>query len=156
MSDAVTNIDGSDVWKSMIIEANDTSESVSLQFTLCMTAFEAQEMNINATRATSFPPEPDLLWNTSTGIYETKEVLRQLGAGTSSESTAERGIFDLAPRSWQWPEKPKSMELTGGAFSTTWALESIRDILYEDFMNEAQYSILDYMATSTANPALAL
>ncbi|KAH7303385.1 hypothetical protein B0I35DRAFT_485198 [Stachybotrys elegans] len=156
MSDAVMNMDGSDVWKSVTIQANDTSESVSLQITLCMTAFEAQEMKINATRPSSFSPEPGILWNTSTGTYRTKEVLRQLGAGTSSDSTAGRGIFDLAPRSWQWPERPEFLPLTGGTLSTTDALQSITNYMYQGRMNEAQYSIFAHMATSTADPALAL
>ncbi|EXL65770.1 hypothetical protein FOPG_18024 [Fusarium oxysporum f. sp. conglutinans race 2 54008] len=158
ITDYVTDLDGSGVWESITIEANnDTSLSVSLQFTLCMTAFEAQEMEIKATRPASFPPEPAVLWNTSTATYDTKDVLRQLDAGTSSDSTVERGIFDLAPRSWQWPERPEYSFVVGGAFSTTYALTFVGyDDLYYGLVNEAQYSILAHMASSTADPALAL
>ena len=82
--------------------ANDsTLYPVTLQITLCMTAFEAQEMEIHATRPASIPPEPIMFWNTVTAAYNTSAVLLQLGAGKSRFSTTERGIFDLAPRLWQ-------------------------------------------------------
>lgn len=64
-----------------------------------MTAFEAQEIEIDATRPVSFPPEPTILWDTLTASYNIKDVQRQLGARISRGSTTDRGIFDLAPRS---------------------------------------------------------
>ena len=157
VTNAVTTLEGSDMWESMSLVANDsTSNHVTLQITLCMTAFEAQQMEIHATRPTSIIPEPELFWNTATAAYNTSAVLRQLGAGKSSVSTAERGIFDLAPRSWKWPEPPESIALTGGTFSTTSALDLLPTALYERFINQAQYSIFTQMASFTANPALAL
>jgi len=121
--------------------------------------FWAQEMEIAATRAPSIPlQEPALSWNSSTAAYNTEAVLRQLGAGKSSVSIAQRGLFDLAPRSWEWPNRPEYLDLTGGVFSTTWSLQNIgaSDNLYSGFINEAQYSVLAQMARSTADPALAL
>ncbi|KAJ9419390.1 hypothetical protein FOXG_19701 [Fusarium oxysporum f. sp. lycopersici 4287] len=164
LTNYVTNLDGSDVWESITLKANDTSESLSLQFTLCMTAFKAQQLEINATRPASFPPEPTVLWNTSTATYNTKDVLRQFGAGTSRDSTARRGIFDLASRSWQWREQPILLaegddfdEVWSGFFSTTAAIWVISpNPWYRGLVNEAQYSIFTHMARSTANPALAL
>ncbi|KAI3567769.1 hypothetical protein IWW34DRAFT_796858 [Fusarium oxysporum f. sp. albedinis] len=161
LTNYVTNLDGSDVWESITLKANDTSQSVNLQFTLCMTAFSAQDLEINATRPASFPPEPTVLWNTSTATYNSKDVLRQFGAGTSRDSTARRGIFDLAPRSWQWPGQPGTddfKKVDSGSFSTTDAITWVAspDIWYRGRVNEAQYSIFTHMARSTANPALAL
>ncbi|KAF5003869.1 hypothetical protein FDECE_9617 [Fusarium decemcellulare] len=114
-----------------------SSDQVTLQITLCMLTFEAQEMEINATRPIPVPPEPILLWNTSTADYNLKAILRQLGSGPSSVSTAERSIFDLAPRSWQWPERSKDLVFTGGDFSITAALQGMSN-------------------TSTRDPALTL
>ncbi|KAK7592047.1 hypothetical protein V3481_006682 [Fusarium oxysporum f. sp. vasinfectum] len=160
LTNDVTNLDGSDVWESITLKPNGTSQSVTLQFTLCMTAFGAQQLEINATRPASFPPEPTVLWNTSTATYNTKDVLRQFGAGTSRDSTSRRGIFDLAPRSWQWPEHPEVDgfdEVNSGFFSTTAAIWVVSpDIWYRGLVNEAQYSIFAHIARSTANPALAL
>lgn len=159
MTESVTDLEGSDVWETLSLQAEDsTSDNVSLQLTVCMTAFEAQEMEIHATRQAPVPPEPALTWNTTTAAYKTETVLRQLGAGTPSVSIAERGVFDLEPRSWQWPEKPEYIDLTGGTFSTTSALDAISssDRMYFGFLGDAQYSVLAQMASSTADPALAL
>ena len=155
----VTTLDDSDVWASISLAANDsTVANVILQITLCMTAFEAQEMEIHATRPASIPPEPALFWNTATPSYNTSAVLRQLGAGESSVSIAERGIFDLAPRSWKWPKPHESTNLTGGEISTIYVLDliGVNTELYGRFINQAQYSIFTQMAGFTANPALAL
>jgi hypothetical protein len=122
-----------------------------------MTTFEAQEMEINATRAASSAPEPTVLWNTSTATYDIKEVQRQLGAGIPRGSTADRGIFNLASRSWKWNKRPEFMILTGGAFSTVRALEAVGlDDMYKTTLNAAQYSIFTSIATYTADPSLAL
>ncbi|KAH7153377.1 hypothetical protein EDB81DRAFT_931852 [Dactylonectria macrodidyma] len=159
MVDAVTELDGSDVWESMTLKPVGTSvyEGVSLQFTLCMTAFAAQDMDIEATRPALITPEPALLWNTLTATYDAEAVLRQLGANTSSVPIAERGIFDLASRSWQRPpEDQDPLDLSSGTFSTTRALGMVNDDVYGETVNNAQYSIFALMASSTANPALAL
>ncbi|KAJ3545817.1 hypothetical protein NM208_g2324 [Fusarium decemcellulare] len=158
MEEAITDFDGSDVWEHIVLIAEDQSATVILQVTLCMTAFEAQEIEINATRSAPIISEPALLWNTSTATYDTRAVLRQLGAGASSVQTAERGIFDLATRSWQWPKRPEFLARTGADFSTTSALDAFSDTLYiyDGARNGAQYSILSQAASSTANPALAL
>ena len=155
--DYVTNMDGSDVWESLTLKANDTDTDYrSLQMTLCMTAFEAQEMMVHATRPTA-PPEPVLSWNSATAIYDTAAVLRQLGAGKSTVSVTERGLFDLAPRSWEWPTPPQSYGLTSGYFSTTEATKSLGlGDIYLNQINKAQYSVLGRMATATADPALTL
>ncbi|KAJ4018869.1 hypothetical protein NW761_014939 [Fusarium oxysporum] len=128
-----------------------------------MTTFKAQELEINATRPASFPPEPAVFWNTSTATYDTTDVLRQLGARASSDSTARLGIFDLVPRSWQWAEVKDADgaldygSLDGSLFSTTDAIASVgSDGLNYAPVDQAQYSIFAHMARSTADPALAL
>ena len=83
LTESVTNLDGSDVWESLSLQANDsTIHHASLQLTLCMTASEAQEMEIHATRLASVPAELALTWNTSTAAYSTETILRQLGGET--------------------------------------------------------------------------
>ncbi|KAK1753754.1 hypothetical protein QBC47DRAFT_47656 [Echria macrotheca] len=155
MSEYVTTLDGSDVWQTLSLQAVDyDKDKVTLQITLCMTAIEGQEMEIEATRPTPIPPEPILSWNTSVYAYDAAAVLRQLGAGPSSP--AERGILALTRRSsWKWPTWPESLSLTGGGFSTTFALETMRS-LYSSTSNAAQYTILAQMGRDTRNPALAL
>jgi hypothetical protein len=94
----VTDSDGSDLWKSISLEPIDyPGDSVALQLTLCMTASEAQDLEIDATRPIPVPPEPVLTWDTSTATFHAGEVLSQLGTGTSTN----RGLFALAPRSWK-------------------------------------------------------
>lgn len=163
MKEAVTTFDGSDVWTSISLTANDSANfHADLQITLCMTAFEAQEMNIHATRSVPIPPEPALTWDTVTTAYNTSAVQRQLGGGTTYRSArfsaAERGIFDLATQSWGWVNRPQYIDLTGGFFSTTSAADAIgvSGHYYRGYMNEAQYSIFAQMAAATSNPALAL
>lgn len=51
---------------------------------------------------------------------------------------------------------PEFVDLTGGAFSTTWALDGVRGDIYSGMINNAQYSVLAQMAESTADPALAI
>ncbi|KAH7459081.1 hypothetical protein FOMA001_g20304 [Fusarium oxysporum f. sp. matthiolae] len=169
-TETVTDLDDSDVWVSMTLEDSysfdggsgdeeeeDEKESMTIQFTLCMTAFEAQEMEIDATRPVSFPPEPTILWDTSTASYDIKDVQRQLGAGISRDSTTDRGIFDLAPRSWKRPNRSEFLSVDTSAFSTTDGLDAIGlDDMYRSELNAAQYSVLAYIATYTADPSLAL
>jgi hypothetical protein len=121
-----------------------------------MTAFEAQELEIDATRRPLIVPEAAPTWNALTGEYETKDVLRQLGAGNSSASASERGIFDLAPRSWLFINRPNFVSLTGGSFSTTWAMDAVSGDIYPGMINDALYSIFAQMAESTRDPALAV
>ncbi|KAF5232334.1 hypothetical protein FOXYS1_15801 [Fusarium oxysporum] len=169
-TETVTDLDDSDVWVSMTLEDSysfdggsgdeeeeDEKESMTIQFTLCMTAFEAQEMEIDATRPVSFPPEPTILWDTSTASYDIRDVQRQLGAGISRGSTTDRGIFDLAPRSWKRPNRSEFLSADTSAFSTTDGLDAIGlDDMYRSELNAAQYSVLAYIATYTADPSLAL
>lgn len=160
MKKAVTAFDGSDVWTSIFLSANDAAiDSVDLQVTLCMTSFEAQEMNIHATRSAPIPHEPALTWDTVAAAYNTSAVQRQLGGGTTNRlSAAERGIFDFATQSWRWVNRPKNIDLTGGTFSTTSAAGAISPSApyYHGYVSEAQYSIFAEMAAATSNPALAL
>jgi len=158
MNDTVTDMDDSDLWESISIKASDMDERVSLQFTVCLTAFEPQELEIHATRPSLITPEPALSWDTSTGTYKTGAILRQLGAGESNSTTSNRAIFNLAPRSWQFAERPESIEITGAAYSTTYALEALSysTEIYWGMINTAQYSILAQMAAATADPALAV
>ncbi|KAH7233726.1 hypothetical protein BKA59DRAFT_461178 [Fusarium tricinctum] len=139
-TDLVTDLDGSDVWKSLTLKDNYTfgnntqgtknKSFITIQFTLYMTTFKAQEMEINATRAASSAPEPTVLWNTSTATYDIKE---------------------------KWNKRPEFMILTGGAFSTVRALEAVGlDDMYKTTLNAAQYSIFTSIATYTADPSLAL
>jgi hypothetical protein len=159
MNEYVTTLDNSDVWESMTLRANDSEKhTVSLQLTLCLSTFEAQELNIHATRHASVVREPTLSWNISTAAYNTEAVLRQLGADVSSIDNSERGIFNLAPRSWEWLSRPNYLSMSGGTWSTTSALENIAytNRMYSGMINDAQYSILAHMARLTRNPALAL
>ncbi|KAF5705173.1 hypothetical protein FMUND_12196 [Fusarium mundagurra] len=148
----LTDLDSSDLWEPL--QWSDSVTPVYLQFTFCMTAYQAQRMEVSATRSTPIVPEPSLHWNTSTSEWSTKAVLRQLGAGAS---TAERGIFNLASRSWQWPKYPEDTELTGDNFDTVHGLEWVGwDPLHSGVINSAQYSIFSKMASHTKDPALAL
>lgn len=153
-------LDGSDLWQSLVLAANDSATtSITVQLTMCMVAFEAQDMEIQAIRPTPVTPEPELIWNTYRAIYDTGTVLRQLGADGSRVSIEERGISKLEPRSWKWPQRPKYIGITSGTFSSTSDLEAawFNDKgIYSGMVNEAQHSILGHMASSTANPALAL
>ena len=118
-------------------------------------------MNIHATRSAPIHPEPALTWDTVASAYNTSDVQRQLGGGTTYRlarlSAAERGIFDLAIQSWGWVNRPQYINLTGGTFSTTSVADAITPSgnYYRGFVNEAQYSIFAQMATTTSNPALA-
>ncbi|KAF5243251.1 hypothetical protein FANTH_8260 [Fusarium anthophilum] len=167
MANAVTGLDTSDVWTSIILkdkyiyngtaQGRNSNSSVVIQFTLCMTAFEGQEMEVDVMRPETFSPEPLMRWNTSSASYDIREVQNQLGVGLPRNSTANRGIFDLKPRSWKWPKRPKFLNLTGGAFSTTDALEGVGDKdTYNAIANNAQYSTLAYITAYTEDPALAL
>ncbi|KAI1047608.1 hypothetical protein LB505_012691 [Fusarium chuoi] len=167
VADAVTDLDGSDAWASLTLpnsdidngNSQDTSgkDSVVVQFTLCMTAFEGQEMEVDVTRPETFVPEPTMHWDTASASYDIREVQQQLGASLPRYSTTKRGIFDLTPRSWKWPKRPEFVDLTGGAFSTTDALELVgSDNIYEGMVNDAQYAILAYITAYTRDPALAL
>jgi hypothetical protein len=166
MIDSVTTLDDSDVWESMTLHANDstlyTNDSstytVSAQITLCMSTFEAQNLEIHATRSANTYSEPKISWNTSTASYNTTAVLQQLGAGGSHISNTERGVFNLTPRAWTWQNRPEFVALTGGVWSTTTALDGTKyaQRMYETMMSSEQYSLLAQMATITLNPALAL
>jgi hypothetical protein len=76
---SVTDLDSSDVWEPVSLQANDTDKEpgVTLQRTLCFTVFEAQDMEIEAKRAIAATQELALTYNTSTATYNTKDVLRQ-------------------------------------------------------------------------------
>src|SRR4051794_3286901 len=103
LAEDVSSANGSDVWESMVLQSADMRALiVTLQFTLCMTAFQAYHMEINATQPLRIPPEPTLTWNwnTSSPAYNTSAVLRQLGAEQSIVQISERTILDLQPRSW--------------------------------------------------------
>ncbi|KAF4447978.1 hypothetical protein F53441_8569 [Fusarium austroafricanum] len=117
----------------------------------------AQKMEVNATRTTPILPEPSLPWDASTATWNTNSVLQQLGGVTPEIPTTDRGVFDLAPRSWQWRKQPSDLDLTGDAMETTEGLHMVgSDPLYQGMMNSAQYSIFGDVAMSTNNPALAL
>lgn len=149
-TEAVEGTDGSDVWETVSLHNRDYNFNKNFQITLCMTAFQAQNMEIHATRAPPIAPEPALIWNKSTRGYVTEAIQQQLGA---SKSTTERGIFDLAPTSWQILDQ-RAVE---GAFASIWALDYILNAdIYRNQFNEAQYSILSHMVSSTSNPALSL
>ncbi|KAJ9616896.1 hypothetical protein H2200_000616 [Cladophialophora chaetospira] len=158
--EGLTDLDDSDLWEHWTVTSNDTEPEsdihASLQFTLCMTAFEAQELEIDATRPPLIIPEAAPTWNALTGSYETRDVQRQLGAGNSSASASERGIFDLAPRRWLFTDRPMFVSLTGGSFSTTWAMDRVSGDIYPGMINDALYSIFAQMAKATRDPALAL
>jgi hypothetical protein len=159
MDDAVTTLDNSDVWESMTLRANDSSIfTISAQVTVCMTTFEAQDLEIHATRAAKTYQEPRSSWDTSKASFNTEAILHQLGAGGPSISNTERGIFNLTPRSWTWRNRPEFVSLTGGTWSTTMALDSTKyaDLLYDGMISDEQYSLLEQMARMTLNPALAL
>jgi hypothetical protein len=167
VANAVTDLDDSDTWASITLQdsyiyngnshESSGNDSVVIQFTLCMTAFEGQEMEVDVTRHETFAPEPTMHWDTSSASYDIREVQQQLGAVLPRHSTAKRGIFDLTPRSWEWLKRPEFVDLTGGAFSTTDGLEVVGyDDIYEGMVNDAQYSILAYITAYTGDPALAL
>ncbi|KAF2026620.1 hypothetical protein EK21DRAFT_115674 [Setomelanomma holmii] len=155
LKETITDFDDSDVWETLSLTSSDYTPTlhVTAQLTLCMAAFEAQDMKIHASRRLPVTHEPVLAWDTTTGAYNTTNVLRQLG---TSSSLQERGIFQLAPRSWQWQDRPWSVLLTSGTFSTTSALMRIRDRMYTRMMNGAQYVVFAQMVTTTGNPAVAL
>jgi len=162
MAENATAMDGSDVWESIVLPRSRTSDAENdpmiLQITLCLTALQAQEMEINATRSSVIiPPEPALVWNwnTSSPSYNSSAVLRQLGAEQSAVSISERSIFDLRPRSWKWPERPSDVERAGGALATTWGTR-ITGRVYENFGSRAQFATLAKMVQLTRNPALAV
>ncbi|KAH9218060.1 hypothetical protein DL95DRAFT_406082 [Leptodontidium sp. 2 PMI_412] len=155
---SVTTLDSSDVWTNLVLQATDDStNSVTLQFTLCMTAFSAQELLINATRPDTALSEPALTWNTTTATWNTSSVQQQLGSNPDLSIT-DRGLFALQPRVWGWVNRPEFPDLTGGAFSTTSALDSIgsSDRMYQNFLNDAQYSVFSHMGGITADPAVTL
>ncbi|KAF5612806.1 hypothetical protein F25303_14315 [Fusarium sp. NRRL 25303] len=155
--EAVGDLDDSDVWESVTRLDSSGIVSVRLQITLCMTAFQAQRMIVNATRSTSIPPEPSLIWDASKTSWNTEAVLQQLGALRPNSTTVERGIFDLSPSSWRWKTPPDGFSLSGEYFETADALYSVGwDPLYEGMVNSAQFSILKDTVMSTKNPALAL
>lgn len=61
MTEDVTTLDSADVWDSVSLPANDSATGhVTAQLTLCMLAFEAQDMEVHAARPASAPPEPEL------------------------------------------------------------------------------------------------
>ncbi|RKL08878.1 hypothetical protein BFJ70_g16733 [Fusarium oxysporum] len=152
--EAVGDLDDSGVWESITI-SDPGFMDVLLQVTLCMTTFQAQRMEVNATRTTPILPEPSLVWDVPTTKWNTKAVIKQLGAITSEMSTAERGIFDLAPRSWQW--RINSSDSSAEAMETTDGLDGVGlDPLYAGMTNSAQFSIFSDVLMSTKNPALAL
>ncbi|KAJ8118419.1 hypothetical protein OPT61_g612 [Boeremia exigua] len=154
LADAVTTLDESDVWVSTTLSANDSSTHVvTVQITLCMTAFDALELELHATRRIPILPEPRISWDISKGAYDTKAVLQQLGADRSPE---ERGLFKLEPRSWEWVNRTKSYLGSSGRYATTDALYKVRDNVYNTMVNKAQYAVFSRMARSTGNPALAL
>jgi hypothetical protein len=149
MTEAVTDLDGFDVWEYVSLQANDAtrgwSNHVDLQITLCMTTFQAQELELKATRSESNTREPDLSWNKTNG-----------GAMLSNDTKAGRGIFDLFPRSWQ--RKGSRDIVYEGIWETTSALDAIKYAgdIYSGMINNAQYSVFAQMARSTRDPALAL
>ncbi|RGP70198.1 hypothetical protein FSPOR_4098 [Fusarium sporotrichioides] len=148
-------VDDSDVWTS--ITRSTSYNSVRLQLTLCMTTFQAQRMEINATRTTPIHPEPSLLWDASKAKWNTKDIMQQLGAVVPEIPAAERGIFELAPRSWQWRKQPEYLDLTGDSAETTATLSTVgQGAIYDGMVNSAQFSLFSHIAMSTKNPALAL
>jgi hypothetical protein len=159
MDDAVTTLDESDVWNSMTLRANDSSTyAISAQVTVCMSTFEAQELEIHATRAVKTYQELKSSWDTSKASFNAEAILHQFGASRPNMSNTERGIFNLTPRTWKWRNRPDYVSLTGGSWSTTTALESTNyaSRLYSGMISDEQYSLLEQTARVTLNPALAL
>lgn len=154
LAEGVTTMDGSDVWESVTLQANDSRQAtVTVQVTLCLTAFDAQELEINATRSLPIQPEPNIAWSIPDAAYDTAAVLQQLDP---SRPTYDRGLFSLAPRSWEWTNRKGKVLSTSARYATTNALEKVRDNVYGTMVNKAQYAVFTRMARSTRNPALAL
>jgi hypothetical protein len=152
--DALGDLDNSGLWESVTITEADSAIPLYLQVTLCMATFQAGRMEVDATRTTSILPEPSLVRDASTGRWNTRTILQQLGTTKPHIRTAERGIFDLALRSWQWRD---SIDRTGEAIETTDSLNSVgSDPLYSGMVNSAQFSIFSDTVMSTKDPALAL
>jgi hypothetical protein len=154
-----TSTEDSDVWQSLTLANNSVSEteSMTVQVTLCMTAFTAREMKIPASRQTSFPPEPTLSWEVNEATWAADDVLRQLD---TSRSTEERGIFDLDIWSYDlnvgWVEETTENYRVSSDYSTVEAVAQVKDHIYDGMVNKAQYTVFSQMAASTGNPALAL
>tara|TARA_R110002003_G_scaffold59_28_gene5402 strand:- start:1120 stop:2043 length:924 start_codon:yes stop_codon:yes gene_type:complete len=154
LAEAVTTVDGSDVWESLTLQANDSSKrTVAVQVTLCLTAFDAQELDIHATRSPPIQPEPTITWSIPDAAYDTAAVLQQLDY---SKPPASRGLFNVATRSWEWPNRERKMLSGSARYATTDALEKVKNDIYGAMINKAQYAIFTRIARSTRNPALAL
>ncbi|KAH7069853.1 hypothetical protein BKA63DRAFT_519672 [Paraphoma chrysanthemicola] len=155
LAEAVTTMDGSDVWETVTLQANDSSKAtvVTVQVTLCLTAFDAQELDIHATRSLPAHPEPTISWSIPDAAYDTTEILQQLDPIRSAES---RGLFTLAPRSWEWTYRTGKVLSSSARYATTEALSKVKDNIYGTMINRAQYAAFTRIARSTRNPALAL
>src|SRR4051812_14949034 len=78
-TEAAKGMDGSDVWETVSLRNKDYNFNKTFQITFCMTAFQARNLEIHATRAAPVLPEPSLIWNISTGGYNTEAIQNQLG-----------------------------------------------------------------------------
>ncbi|RGP80791.1 hypothetical protein FLONG3_1132 [Fusarium longipes] len=155
-SEAVGNLENYGLWDTVTV-SDPGIRSIFFEITMCMSTFQAQRLEIDATRPISSLSEPTLVWNAPVGRWDTRAVLRQLGVATSKESTAERGLFDLAPRPWHWSIQPDYIDLTGDAKETVDGLSRLEDTpLYAGMVSDAQFSIFRDAAMSKNNPALAL
>jgi hypothetical protein len=160
-----TDMEDSDVWQSLTLTNTSSkdigyvwpTETVTVQVTLCMTAFTAREMKIPAIRQTSFPAEPTLSWDVGKGNWAADDVMRQLDTGLSVQ---ERGLFDLELWSYDeigdWEEPEEYSSRISGDFATVEALDQVQDYIYATQVNKAQFTVFAQMAAFTGSPALAL
>jgi hypothetical protein len=164
-TEMVTTMESPDVWQSLTV-TNDSipdlgfdfpTNSVTVQVTLCMTSFAAREMKAPALRQTPVPREPVLSWDVNEATWAADDILRQLD---TSHSIEERGVFDLDIWSYDVDvgrsERPKRYDRISSDYSTVEALDLVRDNIYAEAANKAQYTVFSQLALSTGNPALAL
>jgi hypothetical protein len=137
-----------------LLEDFPTDASVTVQVTLCMTAFAAQDVNVTAYRKTPFPAEPTVSWDVNKAVWAADDVLRQLD---SKRSIEERGIFELDISLYDGGNITFSYDThRTNDLATVAALDKVKDGISVGRVNKLQYTVFSQMAATTGNPALAL
>jgi hypothetical protein len=159
----------------LIMHTNATAD-IGISFTLCRSAFEAQELTVKATRDVVNYTEATIGWHNSTKAFETHSIRQQLGATTPRQPFINRGTFHLAPRSWEFPQETVNPDGSFNVISIptdpSYALLAIRELEYNYSMlmcrwcqsnfatglriNREQSAVFTDIMRDTNDPALAL